>query len=101
MLAHGFTVELMVELVRAGLATATTEPIVASGYRGETTRVRITEAGRQTLAESAKLRTAAAGGRDALANLSFREIQKFATIRVSSGAIRRIPVHRKRSPFDV
>lgn len=54
MLAHGFTVELMVELVRAGLATATTEPIVASGYRGETTRVRTTEAGRQALAESAK-----------------------------------------------
>src|SRR2546429_3918011 len=26
-----------------------------------------------------------------LANLSFREIQKFATIRISSGAIRRIP----------
>jgi hypothetical protein len=46
-------------------------------------------------------RTAAAGGRDALANLSFREIQKFAIIHVSSGAIRRIPVHRKRSPFDV
>ncbi len=48
-----------------------------------------------------ELRTAAAEGRDALANLSFREIQKFATIRISSGAIRRIPVHRKRSPFDV
>jgi len=35
------------------------------------------------------------------ASKSFREIQKFATIHVSSGAIRRIPLHRKRSPFDV
>ena len=46
-------------------------------------------------------RKAEAGGRDALANLSFREIHKFATIHVSSGAVQRIPVHRKRSPFDV
>jgi hypothetical protein len=29
MLAHGFTIDMMVELVRAGLATATAEGVVA------------------------------------------------------------------------
>jgi len=33
MLAHGFTIEQMVELVRTGLATATVERIVAGGAR--------------------------------------------------------------------
>jgi hypothetical protein len=31
MLAHGFTIEEMVELVRAGVATAQTERVVAGG----------------------------------------------------------------------
>jgi hypothetical protein len=47
MLAHGFSIDLMVELINAGLAAAQTEHIVAGNYRGERTRVRITEAGRQ------------------------------------------------------
>jgi hypothetical protein len=34
MLAHGFTVELTVELLRAGLETAMTERIVAPRYHG-------------------------------------------------------------------
>jgi hypothetical protein len=33
MAAHGFTIDLMVELVRAGLATATAERVVAGGRR--------------------------------------------------------------------
>jgi hypothetical protein len=33
LLAHSFTVELMVELVRAGLATAKAERVVAGGRR--------------------------------------------------------------------
>jgi hypothetical protein len=49
MLAHGFTVALMVELIRAGLATATPERVVGGGETVEIARVRITEAGRQTL----------------------------------------------------
>ena len=49
MLAHGFTVEQLVELVRAGLATATAERVVAGGKAMEVARVRITEAGRQAL----------------------------------------------------
>jgi hypothetical protein len=49
MLAHGFTVDQMVELVRAGLATAQTERVVAGGRTFEVARVRITEAGRQLL----------------------------------------------------
>jgi hypothetical protein len=32
LLAHEFLLDLMVELVRAGLATATTECVVAPGY---------------------------------------------------------------------
>jgi hypothetical protein len=50
MIAHGFTVEQMVELVRAGLASATAERVVASGKAIEIGRVRITEAGRAALA---------------------------------------------------
>jgi hypothetical protein len=40
MLAHGFSIEMMVELINAGLATVQTE-------RGGRARVRITEAGRR------------------------------------------------------
>jgi hypothetical protein len=47
-LAHGFTVEQMVELVRAGLATAKAERMVAGGKSIEVARVRITEPGRRS-----------------------------------------------------
>jgi hypothetical protein len=46
MLAHGFSIEQMVELVRAGLATATAERVRAGNRTLEVARVRITEAGR-------------------------------------------------------
>ena len=49
MLAHGFSVEQMVDLVRAGLATAETQRIVAGRQRYEVARLRITEAGRRVL----------------------------------------------------
>ena len=51
-LAHGISVELMVELVRAGLATAKAERVVAGGKSIEVARVRITEAGRRALSQS-------------------------------------------------
>jgi hypothetical protein len=44
--AHGYSVEQMVELVRAGLATATA---LAGGKAMEIARVRITEAGRRAI----------------------------------------------------
>jgi hypothetical protein len=44
-LAHSFGSEQMVELVRAGLATATAERIVMGPRTIEVTRVRITDAG--------------------------------------------------------
>jgi hypothetical protein len=47
MLAHGFTTERMIDLVRAGLATATAARVVAGGHTIEVARVRITEAGRR------------------------------------------------------
>jgi hypothetical protein len=50
MIAHGFTVAQMVELVRAGLASATGERVRAGNKTIEVARVRITEAGRQMLA---------------------------------------------------
>ena len=37
MIAHGFTIEEMVELVRAGLASATAERVVAGGKKTEIT----------------------------------------------------------------
>jgi hypothetical protein len=49
MLAHGFSIELLVELVQAGLATATAERVVAGSRNIEVARVRITEAGRRAL----------------------------------------------------
>jgi hypothetical protein len=49
MLAHGFTVELMVGLIRARLATAKAERVIAGKRAIEVTRVQITKAGRQAL----------------------------------------------------
>jgi hypothetical protein len=44
-LAHGFSVEQTVELVHAGLATATAERVVVGRRAIEVARVRITEEG--------------------------------------------------------
>jgi hypothetical protein len=52
MLAHEFTIAQVVELVRAGLATATTERVVGGSRTFEVARVWITEAGRRALAQS-------------------------------------------------
>jgi hypothetical protein len=49
MLAYGFKIEFLVELVDAGLATASIERMVAGGRRIEVTRMRITGAGRRVL----------------------------------------------------
>jgi hypothetical protein len=54
LLAHGFMVDMLVDLIRAGLATAKTERMVAGGRPMEVARVRITDAGRRSLAERAK-----------------------------------------------
>jgi len=51
MLAHGFTVEQMVDLCIAGLAIATPEHMVAGERTFEVVRMTITEAGRRALAE--------------------------------------------------
>src|SRR5262245_36739469 len=50
MLARGFTVEQMVELVHAGLATTNAERAMGARII-EVARVRITEAGRSTLSK--------------------------------------------------
>jgi hypothetical protein len=55
MLARGFTIKQMVELTRAGLATAKAERVVGGGKTIEVARVRITEAGRRALAEWSQL----------------------------------------------
>jgi hypothetical protein len=50
MLAHGFSIDIMVELINAGLVTAKPERILVGGYQEEErTRVRITEDGRRAL----------------------------------------------------
>jgi len=54
MLAHGFSIDMMVELVNAGLARATAERVVAGGNRIEVARVRISEAGRRALGKIRK-----------------------------------------------
>ena len=50
MIAHGFTVPQMVELVRTGLATAHTRRAIAGRRTIEIAYMKITEAGRQALA---------------------------------------------------
>jgi hypothetical protein len=50
MVAHGFTIELMIALVGDGLASATEERVLAGKQTLEVTRVRIKEAGRRALA---------------------------------------------------
>jgi len=49
--AHGFSMDMMVELVKVGLATTKRERMVAGGRQTDVARVRITEAGRQALAK--------------------------------------------------
>jgi hypothetical protein len=49
MRAHGFTVEQIVALVRAGRANAQTERIFAGVHMIEVARMRITDAGRRAL----------------------------------------------------
>lgn len=51
MLAHGFGPKLMADLIGAGLATAEIGRMRAGGRSVEVTRVYITDAGRQALAE--------------------------------------------------
>jgi hypothetical protein len=50
MLAHGFTIPQIAELVRDGLATATPERVRAAKKTMEIARVRITVAGRRVIA---------------------------------------------------
>jgi hypothetical protein len=49
LLAHGFAVSTIGGLIDSGLATSTTEPILAGGRRVEVTRIRITDGGREAL----------------------------------------------------
>jgi hypothetical protein len=51
LLAHGFTVDFLVELSRTGMATTWTERVLSGGRAMEVARVRITEVGRRALAE--------------------------------------------------
>jgi hypothetical protein len=49
MLAHGFTIAQVVELVNAGLGTAKAERVATGGKSTEIARVRITDAGLKAL----------------------------------------------------
>jgi hypothetical protein len=51
MLAHGFTTDMMVEMIRDGLAAVSAERMVAGGKSIEITRAKITDAGRRALTE--------------------------------------------------
>jgi hypothetical protein len=54
LLAHGFTPSVIAGLVDTGLATSTTEPILAGGRPVEVTRISITYRGRVALERRAK-----------------------------------------------
>jgi hypothetical protein len=49
MLAHGFSIEQLVDLVRSGLATATLRRVRAGRDTVEVTTLRITDKGRRAL----------------------------------------------------
>jgi broad specificity phosphatase PhoE len=49
LLAHGFTLRMLVGLIRAGLATAEREMMKAGAKPSELVRVRITDDGRKAL----------------------------------------------------
>ena len=49
MLLHGFTVDQLTELVRAGFAATTRERVVGGTRPSEVTRFKITEAGQRAL----------------------------------------------------
>jgi hypothetical protein len=49
LMAHGIRSDPFVELISAGQASVTTEPVMAGDRETEDTRVRITDAGRQAL----------------------------------------------------
>jgi hypothetical protein len=51
MAAHGLTTEMLVDLIRDGLATGQTEHLVIAGHATEIMRVRITDAGRKMLSK--------------------------------------------------
>jgi hypothetical protein len=51
LLAHGFTIEQLVELRRAGLVTATADRVVTGAHQFDVATLRITDAGRKALAE--------------------------------------------------
>jgi hypothetical protein len=50
MLAHGFKLSLLVDLIRDGLASAKSERVIAGRRTVEVACMRITDAGRQGLA---------------------------------------------------
>src|SRR5438445_10327312 len=52
--AHGFSIDMMIELVKAGLATTKRECMVADGRQTGVMRVRITDAGGHALAQLSK-----------------------------------------------
>jgi uncharacterized metal-binding protein len=54
MLAHGFSIDMMVELVNAGLATARPERVRAGSKTIDVARLRITDKGRQVLVGARK-----------------------------------------------
>src|SRR5262249_15184554 len=53
MFANGLTAELLIELMRAGLASAHAERLVADGKVTEVARMKLSEAGWQALADDA------------------------------------------------
>ena len=53
MFANGFTAELLIELVRAGLASAHAERMVTDGKMTEVARMKLSEAGWQAIADDA------------------------------------------------
>src|SRR5258705_390211 len=54
MMVHGFSVDILADMVRAKLAAAKIERVMAGGRPTEVVGVRITEAGSRTLSKRAK-----------------------------------------------
>jgi hypothetical protein len=55
MLAHGFSIELLNQLIRAGLVTARTKRVIRGERSIEIVHMKITDAGRQALVDPDRL----------------------------------------------
>jgi hypothetical protein len=99
MLAHGFSIHVMVGLVNAGLATATTECVVAGSRAIEVARVRITDAGRKALRDKPMMAVKPSPEHRELVEVTLEDLRHLALMSVLRGhGFAQVPARSSRIP---